>query len=318
MKVLLLGNSSTGKTTLLTTMYGCMQGNHELEYRLECDDSKKHAQLMEQYVKLNHLKEFPFPTQKTQSFLFHMYSQGQWLIDITVTDICGLDVHSAYRQTSIRTLMEHIRKADAVILCFYIDKLDFCERLERDSFNVLSLLRTCFETDSGSRILLPVFICPNLVQGEVTGRLYPFLNDCARNLGIPEMHTDFIDCEPIPVSCLPRLNVEFLVVALMRFWYANEVRKRKEKLEAERESILRQMGEYDGPILRFIRRILNLLHLDFFSGRARERYEKFSRKQAYYDAFMCPESEKLRKTYENLRINWERHSPDDEEDASSF
>lgn len=295
MKIVMLGDSAVGKTTLMVSTYGMMSEQSFKGFRVQCTDSRTHDKLVRAYRDFCSRGEYPPGTSKMESYQYDFFLNQEHVMRFTLTDIRGESI----RYSDSTQLRNKLKEADAVMLFFNGYDVANGDDLEDVLFDLMPLLNASFETDSKRRMLMPVFTQIDRI-GNLDENCVGRILQAAQSFEEMARRNDSLSCQIVPTACAPEcmMDLDFMMITLMLFGYSTEVVNHMDQLSDERDSIQRQ---YDGAG-GILGTPLDWLGLNPVRNAARERWKVLSKKIDHFQNEMVPKFNALKKFYDDYEL----------------
>lgn len=279
MNILMLGDSAVGKTTLMVSTYGMMFYRNIQGFHIRCSSHANHEKLIQAYDAFCRGGKYPPSTSRLESYQYDFYSDDEWVINFTLTDIRGESIHD-FDSSGLR---RKIGESDVVMLFFNGVDVSMGYDMEDELFDLMPLLNNSFEVLEQDKMLMAVFTQMDRIQSLREVHLRRILKFCEgmSNMASRNRHLYF---SLVPTACAPScmMNLDYMMVMLMRFGFSLEVDQRYNMLIQEKNSIERQYG--DG----LMESILDFFGLNADRNNARRRFQELSPKIDYYNNTMLP------------------------------
>lgn len=314
MNIVMIGDSAVGKTTLMMSTYGLMADGEIEGFRVECKNEQVHKKLVRAYNDFRTKGQYPPATVKMDTYNYDFYSNADWVMNFSLTDIRGESIHDY----DVKDLSSQLRNADAMML--FLNGYDIAngEDVTEQLDDIYVLLNNCFISDEKEKLIIVIFSQMDRIKN-FDSKVWESMNDSVRELKQMEERNSKITYMAIPTACSLdcMMDLDFTMVSLMLFGYYNEVLERKQKLEAELESINEQWGNNDPMLKKAGRFILDAYGLDFQRNKARARakelekklqdfnemVDKFNRLKKFHDDYEVGTSYKIKRRESSLKEN---------------
>lgn len=241
MKIIMLGSSSVGKTTVLTTSYGFINSKkHTKGLRLKCRDSQTHALLMSSYKRFCRKGEYPESTSRMDTYSFEVSLFRKQGVDLDLVDIRGESIHD-YENL---TLINEIGQADGVMLLFTGTDILGGADVEETVFDLYSMLNTALTTDDKPKLIMVVITKMELLL-PVNDTERKKLEEFFAPLQAMTAKNDRLSFRLLPVACAREcvMHLDLLALELLRFGLEQELSVRRENIGCEKEMIAALYGE---------------------------------------------------------------------------
>lgn len=268
MDILMLGDSSVGKTTFMVATYGLMSEGGIEGFSVKCSHPQMHKNLISAFKDLRSDNRYPAPTIKMDSYEYSFYCRNEWIMDFVLTDMRGESI----RDYDMTDLANAIKKSNVILLFLNGYEIIRGEDVEDSLFDVFAALNTNIDV-SQEMLLMPIFTqmdrCGNLTDG-----WYERLQNSVRQLLDMAEKNDKITVQPVPIACACdcMMDLDFVMVSMMMFGYRLEFQGYMDGLVQEKASIEQQYGE------GLLRAIVDILGLDFERDKARRRWNELQKK----------------------------------------
>lgn len=290
--IVMIGDSAVGKTTLMMSIYGLMVNGDIGGFRAECRNKQAHNKLTRAYNDFRTDGKYPAATVKMSTYDYDFYSDNDWVMNFSLTDIRGESIHDY----NVDDLSEQLRAADAMML--FLNGYDVAKGEDVsdqiDEINIL--LNNCFIADHKEKLIMIIFSQIDRIDN-FSGQTWEMLNDTVSELKKMTDRNPDIAYMAIPTACSLdcMMDLDFTMVTLMLFGYRTEVLQRRQQIEDELESIQKQYGE---GIVRFF---IDTLGLDLERNKARARYAELQKELPEYDK-MVEKFNRLQKFYDDYEV----------------
>lgn len=306
MKIVMIGDSAVGKTTFMMSTYGLMREGEIKGFRVQCQNQQADKKLMRAYNDFRSDGVYPPATVQMSSYDYDFYSDNEWVMNFSLTDIRGESIHDY----DVNALSNELREADAMMLFLngydILNGKDVSEQID----DIYMLMNNCFVPDNRSKIVMVIFAQMDRV-GQLTEEHLEILNSTVAELKeITDRNAD-IYYRVVPTACSLdcMMDLDFAMVTLMLFGYKGDVLKRRQEMEEEFESIERQYGK---GFLREVKEVvLEVFWQDKERRQARARYaelekqipvfnqmvEKFNRLYKFIDDYEIGTSYQLKRRW---------------------
>lgn len=292
MRIVMIGDASVGKTTFMMSTYGLMHDGEIEGFKVRCKNKQADRKLMEAYNNFRATGKYPPPTVKMSSYDYDFFSNDDWVMNFTLTDIIGESIHDY----DVNELYNMLKKADAVML--FLNAYDLAKGVDiQDSLDdILILLNNGFIGDDRMRMIMVIFSQIDRVEvldQDCLNQIY----DSVSELKEMAEKNDNILFQIVPTACSLdcMMDLDFSMVSLMLIGYSVNVQERYKALERERKSIGEQYGE------GIWRTIKHAFGMDPQRERALERYKELEKEIDKYKG-MIAKFEKLEKFYDDYEI----------------
>ncbi len=288
MKIVMVGDSAVGKTTFMMSTYGLMREGDIEGFRVQCKNQQADKKLVRAYNDFRTNGTYPPATVQMSSYDYDFYSDGEWVMNFSLTDIRGESIHDY----DVNELSKKLREADAMML--FINGYDLLNGgdIEEQIDDIYILLNSCFVTDDRQKALLVIFSQIDRI-GDLTSERWEFLNDSVGELKSMADRNENISYQTVPTACSLdcMMDLDYVMVTLMLYGYSVDVLKRHNDLKEEAESISRQFGS---GFLRDVKEAaLEFFWMDTERRKARERYAELQKQIPIYEGMV----EKFNKLY---------------------
>lgn len=242
LNILMFGDSAVGKTTFMMSTYGLMCDGGIQGFDVRCDDETMHKKLSKAFERFRVDGTYPDQTDRMESYSYTFYCENTEIKKFRLTDFRGETVGDT-GGTDMRKLQDELKKADVILL--FLNGYDIISGNDiSDSLIDLKMLLNCFMEPKDKKVL----IMPLFTQMD---RLKELPDDCMELLVEPVRDilqmgeaNDNIVTQVVPIACNRKcmMDLDFTMVTMMLFGYADEVRQIEQGLEAEYNSIMRQFN----------------------------------------------------------------------------
>jgi len=228
MRITMIGDSAVGKTTFMMSTYGLMREGEIEGFQVRCKSEYADKKLIRAYRDFRTAGIYPPATVAMSSYNYDFYSDKEWVINFTLTDIRGEDIHSY----DINELAKSLRESDAVMLFLngydILNGVDVEDQLD----DIRILLHNCLNTDTDPKMLMVVFTQMDRVKN-FSDAHWIALNEAVAELKKMADKNDNLEYLAVPTACSLdcMMDLDYAMVSLMRFGYSTEVLTRKKKLE---------------------------------------------------------------------------------------
>lgn len=296
MKAVMIGDSAVGKTTFMISTYGLMREGEIEGFQVQCKNKQADKKMMRAYNDFRSNGVYPPATVQMSSYDYDFYSNNEWVMNFSLTDIRGESIH----EYDINDLSNELLNADAMMLFLngydILNGKDVSEQID----DIYMLMNNCFVPDDSSKFLIVIFAQMDRI-GQLTKEHLEILNDTVAELKEIADRNDDIYYQMVPTACSLdcMMDLDFVMVALMLFGYNGDVLKRRKELEDELEAIKRQYGSGLGRDVKEF--LLELFWEDTERRRARERYKELEKQIHVYEQ-MVEKFNRLYKFIEDYEI----------------
>lgn len=295
MKILMLGDSQVGKTTLMVSTYGMMSSQKFKGFQIKCKDNQAHDKLMMAYQKFCRTGKYPDATSRMEAYDYDFFSNGEWVIHFTLTDIRGESI----RDYNTQILRDKIQESDAVMLFF--DGRDAIygtdTKLEEILLDLMPLLNSSFETDSKERMLMLIYTKIDCIP-DFNQEHWERILDFSKRFTDMAQRNQKLTCQIVPTACAPNcmMDLDFMMVSLMLFGYGSELLTHQRKLEAELQTVQEMWGS------GFWRELKWWTIGDKKRKEAVKRAEILSGAVEHFNHVMTPKFQELQKFYDDYQL----------------
>lgn len=278
MKIIMLGSSAVGKTTVMMSTYGMMSTQNQFHgFNIRSQSEQAHKSLVNAYRAFKTKGRYPEATTRMESYEYDFSVDGKKIMSFTLLDIRGESIHDYDN----RALLNELTDSDVVMLFFNGEDVMNNEDLEEDYFDLFSLLNTAFASDSKQRMLMPVITQMDRflpIDDSIVEKLLEFCKPMKQM----DDKNDSLSYQMVPTACSRKcmMNLDFLMVQLMLFGYGKDVESKRDALEAEINELKTKWDESLG--------ILDLVGLDSKRNNVRKRLKELEPIIEMYDNVMVP------------------------------
>lgn len=278
MKIVMIGDSAVGKTTFMMSTYGLMREGAIEGFRVQCKNQQADRKLMRAYNDFRSEGVYPPATVQMSSYDYDFYSDNEWVMNFSLTDIRGESIHDY----DVNDLSRELRRADAMMLFLngydILNGKDVSEQID----DIYILMNNCFASDDRSKILMVIFAQMDRI-GQLSGEHLEILNNTVQELKEITDRNDNIFYQMIPTACSLdcMMDLDFAMVTLMLFGYNGDVLRRRRELEDELRSIQQQYGSGIGREVKEF--LLETFWQDKERRQARSRYAELEKQIPIYE-----------------------------------
>ena len=271
MKIMMIGNKESGKTTYMASAFGLLE-NGQNGFYLKTDASSN-----QWFKKLYHAIEqgqYPNPSDKRDRHQFELYHHQKKILDFEWVDYYG----GVITESSATTLTEDIESADGMILFFETPALLENKPSLHQFRRILSLItKKLTEIDGGLFSVIIVITKTDMVPA---GTLLEELSAPFRTFIESVENHDHIYTRVVPVSCTSKgfFNVELPLLDIldsgMKIAYLTAALQAKEYAESY-QSYNNQRGVFDWVFSRLFGAATNGELAQGYLAQAREQIALF-------------------------------------------
>ncbi|MBN1187322.1 MAG: hypothetical protein JXB49_33905 [Bacteroidales bacterium] len=120
MKILMIGNSLSGKTTYMGSAYGLLQ-NSICGFTIKCSDKTDHTWLLKIHNSLLNSNKYPLATDKRNEYNFNLNFRGTPILAFKWRDFNGGVINETGKDSAL--LAKDIKESEGVMLFFEADAL---------------------------------------------------------------------------------------------------------------------------------------------------------------------------------------------------
>lgn len=240
MKIIMLGDSSVGKTTVLMTSYGFVNRKKPIKgLQFRCSSSQTHELLINSYKRFCTKGEYPESTSRMDTYSFDVSLFNKQNVNLDLVDIRGESIHD-YGDS---TLIDEISQADGVILFFAGTEILGESEEEEHIFDLYSILNTSLTTDDKPKFVMAVVTKMDILF-PISSENQEKLKDFFAPLQTMAEKNDRLTFRMIPVACAPEcvMHQDLLILELLRFGLGQELFVRQENINREKETIAALYG----------------------------------------------------------------------------
>lgn len=308
MNIIMVGDSSVGKTTFMVSTYGLMSDGEIEGFRVRCKNDQAHKKLLRAYNDFRTEGLYPPATVQMSRYEYDFFSNQEWVMKFSLTDIRGESIHDY----DVDELSDRIRKADAMMLFLNGYDIDRGMDVSEQVADIYILLNNCFVSDDEMKLILVIFSQMDRID-TFTEETWKKLNDTVSELEKMAEKNDNIVYLAIPIACSLdcMMDLDYTMMTMMLFGYSTEVLKRYKAMEQEQEAIRKQFGEYDSFWKKTGRAFLDAFGLDEDKNIARSRaaelqkeleeykkmIKKFERLESFCDKYQLGTSYKIKRRW---------------------
>lgn len=238
-RILMLGNSESGKTTYMSSAYGLLQ-KPLYGFTVRAIDSSTHSWLIHLYNNLQIRNIYPARTDKRTTYAFNLFYQGQSIINFEWKDIMGGIIDQ--KGSEVKAFVNDISTSDALMMFFegeaLLNNISSRTRLRRISNLISNNLDVIDSDDFYITILITKYDCIcDADLNDVINPLMDFINMAEEN--------EKIHVSVVPVACtknellhvdLPLLTILYGGIVNDYLSKANELKYDVKKVEELQES----------------------------------------------------------------------------------
>lgn len=290
MKIVMIGDSAVGKTTFMMSTYGLMREGRIEGFRVQCRDESADRRLMRAYQDFRSNGVYPPATVQMSSYEYHFYSDDDWVMHFSLTDIRGESIHDYH----VDELSRELREADAVM--FFLNGYDIWNGKDVDEQidDIYILLNNCFVEDDRNKLLMVVFSQMDRIGNGITGEEWETLCKTVDELERMAERSENIMYVALPTACSLdcMMDLDYAMVMLMLYGQTVDLIKRSGEIEEELKSIQKQYGK---GFLRGVKEVaLETFWIDKERRQARARAAELQKEYEKYQK-MVEKFDKLRK-----------------------
>lgn len=290
MKIVMIGDSAVGKTTFMMSTYGLMREGQIEGFRVQCRDGQADKRLVRAYQDFRSNGVYPPATVQMSSYEYDFYSDDDWVMHFSLTDIRGESIHDY----NVDELSRELREADAVM--FFLNGYDIWngKNVDEQIDDIYILLNNCFVEDDRNKLLMVVFSQMDRIGNGITGEEWETLCKTVDELERMAERSENIMYLALPTACSLdcMMDLDYAMVMLMLFGQTVDLIKRSEAIEEELKSIQKQYGK---GFLRSVKEVaLETFWIDKERRQARARAAELQKEYEKYQK-MVEKFDKLRK-----------------------
>lgn len=297
MKIVMIGDSNVGKTTFMMSTYGLMRDGQIEGFRVQCKDGQADKRLTRAYQDFRSAGVYPPATVHMSSYNYDFYSDDDWVMNFSLTDIKGESIHDY----DVDELSRKLREADAVM--FFLNGYDIWSGKDVDGQidDIYILLNNCFVEDDRDKLLMVIFSQMDRIGNGITGEDWETLRKTVGDLERMAKESKNINYVALPTACSLdcMMDLDYAMVLLMLFGQTSDLIKRVGAINAEMESIKKQYGE---GFLRSAKEVV--LEMFWKDKERREARKRAAALQVEYEKYqkMLEKFEKLRKFIDEYEV----------------
>lgn len=233
MRILMLGDAGTGKTTFMMATYGLMAEEGIQGFSVESNDKTQHRQLMQAFRRFIDAGEYPPPTVRMDSYEYTFYIDDMGVMEFILTDMRGESIYSP----DTARLRREIANSDAILL--FLNGLDVLtgKDLEQSLFNLLSMINS--SVTLGKQLLfMPIYTHMDLAR-DIDDELLEQLIEPVRYMADAAKYNDHLEVVIVPTACVPGalMDLDYAILKLMLRGYDANIKEFEKELIDERDAI---------------------------------------------------------------------------------
>ena len=294
MKIVMLGDSAVGKTTVMVMTYGMMSQKRFYDiFSVRSENEQIHQRLSNAYQEFRKSSKYPLSTDKMDEYEYSFYVDNKKCMTFTLVDIRG----EMIRDYDNPKLLSELGQADVVMLFFNgYDILNDVD-IEETRFDLFSLLNTSFGTEDRQRMIMPVITQMDRVipiTDSIKDRLENFTAEI-RNMSDKNPNLSYC---MIPVACSPKcmMDLDLMMLKLMHFGYQLDIKARYDRIQKEQQSIAEQ---YATGVWNSIKHFFGM---NPERERAIQRAKELQPEIDYYNKVMPPIEAKMKNFIDNYTL----------------
>lgn len=293
MKITMLGDSGTGKTTFMMTTYGLMAEDGIQGFSVESNDKTLHKKLMKAFGRFRATGEYPDATVQMESYQYAFYIDDQGVLEFQITDIRGESI----RDYDTDELRKALRESDVILLFLNGCDLIMGNDVSDSLFDLYPLINSSIDTSRKRVLIMPVFTQMDRLE-ELSDNFMDILREPIQPLIDNEKHNDNLLLTMVPTACSRDclMDLDYAIVSMMYFGYLSKVAEYTKALENELESIQAQYGK------GLWRDVIDAFGLDFARDAARARARELKEKYIPYYEKMQERAERIKKFIKDYKI----------------
>ncbi|GHT35841.1 hypothetical protein FACS189434_14070 [Bacteroidia bacterium] len=232
MKILMIGNKSSGKTTYMMSSYGHLQRNITGGFTVKTVDSSDHSSFVNQYNALKISGAYPPATMKRSSYNLNLFYNGNNVHSFEWNDFNGGIIDERVTEnTSI--LKNDMASSDGLMLFFDAVELKN-NTLETRVRQIIRLIASNLKSIEKDYFLSIIITKADLVRLKFDDDFEIILKPIEPLLNILSANEN-ITCQLIPVCCTKEkfVNVDYPILYMLHGGMYNECIEKQQKLQQE-------------------------------------------------------------------------------------
>ena len=292
MKIVMLGGSAVGKTTVMVSTYGMMGSTGQFQgFHVHCKSEPVHKKLLNAYRDFKAKGAYPDSTVKMETYEYTFKVDSQEIMDFSLIDIRGESI----RDYDNKELLQELTDADAIMLFFNGQDVVNDTDLEDDFFDIFSLLNAAVSKNPKNRLFMPIITQMDRflpIDEETVNKIVKFSEPLLKMVE----KNDSIAYRLVPTACNPScmMDLDYMMVALMHFGYHQDYSQKAEALVQKYADL---KAEYDKSL-----GIMDLFGLDERRNRVRREMKELEPVKDFILNVMTPIDERMSKFIDDYTL----------------